>query len=269
MIILHKIISMSMVLFATLLLFFPISYAEEITGLQIMTNRDQREDGDDQTSEARFTLINKRGQKRIRETIRYWKDYDGKDGFDEKMVIFFKSPPDIKNTGFLNWSYIDIERDDDKWLYLPALKKVRRISAGDKEDSFMGTDFTFDDMGDRKVEEDRHHLIKSDSFDGRECYVVESTPKDKDYMYSKQITWVDKERWVDLKTEYYDRKSRLLKTLITKWQQVNNIWSPKSLHMENHRTGHQTTIDISDVKFNIGLKESIFKKARLKRGIKR
>jgi len=142
-------------LFAVFLLFCPVgAIAGAITGEEIAKLWDNRDDGDTSISKSRFILENKRGQQRVRQTIRYWKDEDGKDGFEEKSVIFFLSPPDIRKTAFLNWSYADINKDDDQWLYLPALKKVKRIASDNKDDYFMGTDLTYDDMGDRKIEED-------------------------------------------------------------------------------------------------------------------
>ena len=195
------------------------------SGLEIMTRIDERDDGDDQTSTATFQLINKRGQTRKRNTVRTWKDYDGKDGFDTKMITFFESPPDVKGTGFLSWSYLEEDKDDNQWLYLPALRKTKRISASNKGDSFMGTDFTYDDMGDRKVNEDTHKLLKTEALNNAPCYVVESIPKEDRYIYSKKITWVDQANWLPFKVEYYDRKDRLLKTLTTEWHQVDKIWT--------------------------------------------
>ncbi len=261
--------TISLVLLPFFIIPVSIAFSAELSGLDIMTNVDQREDGDDQISEAVFTLINKRGKKRIRKTIRYWKDYDGKNSFDEKTVIFFKSPPDVKNTGFLNWSYVDIKKDDDQWLYLPALRKVRRISSSGKEDSFMGTDFTFDDMGDRQVEEDTHNLLRSEIHEKIDSYVIESVPVDKDYMYSKKVTWLDKNNWIDYKTMFYDRKGKILKTLKTRWQMVQEVWVPEQMHMLNHQSGHQTTIDVSNVRFNNNIKDNLFSKNRIKRGIKK
>jgi outer membrane lipoprotein-sorting protein len=245
---------------------FPLPVAaQEITGLQIMTNEDEREDGDDHISRALWTLINKRGQKRIRDTTRSWKDYDGRDGFDEKMVMFFKSPPEVEGTGFLNWSYPEIEKDDDKWLYLPALRKIKRISGSDTEDSFMGTDFTFDDMGDREVEEDTHKLLREEVHEGKECYVVESVPKEEDYIYSKKITWIDKKEWLPYRVEFYDRKGRCLKYLIQEWQKIQGIWTWKRGFMKNERTGHQTVVDVSESGFNTGLDDSVFTQRTLRR----
>jgi len=242
--------------------------ADDISGQEIMTTVDQREDGDDQISRAIFVLINKRGQKRIRDTLRLWKDYEGREGFDAKMINFFESPPDVKGTGFLSWSYWNEDKDDDQWLYLPALRKVRRISASNKGDYFMGTDFTYDDMGERKVEEDQHTLIRSEIYNDTDCYVVESVPKKKGYIYSKKMTWVNKKQWIPIKVDYYDRKNRLLKTLNTDWQLISGIWSWEKAEMKNHRTGHRTIIEIKEIEINVGLKESDFTERVLKRGYK-
>lgn len=252
-----------------LIYLFPISpfpsLAQELNGLQIMVIEDNREDGDDQNSSSLFHLINKRGQKRLRDTVRRWKDYDGKKGFDEKTIIFFQSPPEVQGTGFLNWSYPDINKDDDQWLYLPALRKIKRISASDKEDSFMGTDFTFDDMGDREVEEDTHKLIRQDTFEGNKCFIVESTPKEKNYIYSKKLVWVINGEWIIPKTEYYNRKGKLLKHLHVQWHKVQGIWSWKDVVMKNVQTGHQTHIAVKDTKFNLGFKDALFTQRTLRR----
>ncbi len=247
-----------------LLLHVPV-VLHAITGLEIMKNEDNRDRGKDMTSKSVFTLINKRGQKRIRNTTYYWKDYKGKDGFDEKSFIFFNSPPEVEGTGFLNWSYIDIDKDDDQWLYLPALRKIKRISGSDTEDSFMGTDFTFDDMGDRHVEEDDHTLLRNETYEGKDCYVVQSIPKEKNYIYSKKIIWVDTKEWIPYKIEFYDRKARLMKILLFKWTKIQGIWVSTLLEMANVQTGHRTTIEVSDIKINVGLKDSFFAKRTLRR----
>jgi len=246
-------------------IFLCFSPAQELSGLQIMVNEDTREDGDDQTSGSIFHLINKRGQKRIRDTVRRWKDCDGKDGFDEKTIIFFQSPPEVEGTGFLNWSYIDITKDDDQWLYLPALRKIKRISASDKEDSFMGTDFTFDDMGDRQVEEDAHKRIGQETFENKKCYLIESTPKERNYMYSKKLVWVVDGEWIIPKVEFYDRKGRLLKHLHVKWHKVQGMWTWEGCVMKNVQTGHQTDIEVKDTKFNLGFKDTLFTQRTLRR----
>jgi len=247
----------------------PLS-AEEIpgepTGHEIATLVDEREDGDDQISKAVWILTNKKGKTRKRDTLRYWKDYDGKDGLSSKSFIYFSSPPDVKDTTFLNWSQEDAEADDDQWIYLPALRKVRRIASGDKENSFMGSDLIFDDMGDREVDEDDHTLVRVENEKGTKLYVVEAIPRKKGYIYSKKLTWVNAENWTVPKIKFDDRKGRLLKVMHTEWMQVDGIWNWKRTVVKNQLTGHQTEIDISDVKFNQGLKESLFTERSLRKG---
>lgn len=245
-------------------------WAEEIpgepTGHQIAINVDEREDGDDQISEATWTLTNKAGKQRKRRTLRYWKDYDGKDGLSSKSFIYFDSPPDVKDTTFLNWSQEDANADDDQWIYLPALRKVRRIASGDKENSFMGSDLIYDDMGDREVDEDTHTLVRVEQNNGTKFYVVQAVAKKEDYIYSKKLTWVNADTWTTPKIEFYDRKGRLLKVMTMEWTQIDGIWNWKRTVVENQLTGHQTELEISNVRFNQGLKESLFTERSLRKG---
>jgi outer membrane lipoprotein-sorting protein len=145
---------------------------------------------------------------------------------------------------------------------------VRRIAASKKGDAFMGTDFTYDDMGERKVEEDHHKLIKSETHSKVDCYLIESTPNKKGYIYSKKLTWVDKINWIPIKVDYYDRKGRFLKTLQTDWQQLDGIWTWEKAVMENHLSGHKTIIAIEEIKINTGLEDRVFMERTLKRGYK-
>jgi outer membrane lipoprotein-sorting protein len=240
------------------------------TGKEIMEKVDQRDEGEDQVSRSVQQLINDRGQKRLRDSIRIKKNYKGKNGFDAKTIIFMKSPPQVKGTAVLMWSYLKKDKDDDQWLYLPALRKVRRLSASDKEDSFMGTDFTYDDMGDRKVKEDRHRLLKSEVLKGKDCYVVVSVPKDKGYMYSKKVSWIVKGKWLPLKVEFYDRKKRRLKTqTFSRWKKIKAVWTVGKIEMSNHLTGHRTILDTKQVKVNVGVPDATFKERTLKKGLRK
>ena len=253
-----------------LLVFAPILFGQEAsTGQQIMQYVDDRDEGDDQVSLSIQRLINERGQERRRESIYIKRQYKGKNDFDTKLFILIQSPPRIKGTSFLNWSYEKEDKDDDQWLYLPALRKVRRISASDKEDAFMGTDFTYDDMGDRKVEEDTHTLLRSEVLEERDCYVVESVPVQKDYIYSKKITWVVKGEWIPLKVEYYDRKGKHLKTLTySEWKRIDGIWSVGRMEMSNHQTGHRTILEIQKAKYNVDVPDDTFTTRTLQKGVR-
>ncbi len=244
----------------------PLSAEAALSGQEIATKIDEREDGDDQVSHATWKLIPKRGRERIRETIRHWKDEDGEGGLDTKSLMFFEAPPEVKNSAFLNWSYKDVDRDDDQWLYLPQLRKIRRISASDKGKSFMGTDFTYDDMGDRQVDEDIHAVLREEVYKEKECYVLESKPKDPAYIYSRRLRWVDKEEFVVYFEEFYDRHDRLLKTLDMEWMKVDGIWTWKHALMNNVQTGHATEVDVANVQFNTGIDDDFFSERSLRRG---
>ena len=208
-----------------------VAGAEEVpgepSGREIAVMVDEREDGDDQISEAVWTLTNSRGKTRKRDTLRYWKDYEGQEGLSSKTFVYFESPPDVKDTTFLNWSQEDAEADDDQWIYLPALRKVRRIASGDKENSFMGTDIIYDDMADREVEEDTHKLLRVEQNNGTKFYILESVPTKENYIYSKKLRWINAENLTEPRIEFYDRKDRLLKIWTTEWTQIEGIWNWK------------------------------------------
>ena len=152
------------------------------SGWDIMVKVDERDDGDTRKSSLTMTLINKRGSTRVRDVISYGKDY----GKDSKQLMYFKKPEDVEGTCFLSWEYDDVSKEDDKWLYMPALRKERRISGRSSNDYFMGTDFTYDDMGDRNVDEDVHTLKGEDVFEGKECWIIESVPVEKKRLYKKE-----------------------------------------------------------------------------------
>jgi len=240
--------------------------AGEMTGLEIAKKWDERPTGKDLSTKADFTLINRKGQKRVRKTRRYWLDMEGEKGIDEKTIIFFDEPSDVKGTSLLNWSYIEENKDDDQWPYLPALRKIKRIASSDKEKAFMGSDLTFDDMGDRQITEDEHKRVGEEDFNGRPCHIIEMTPRENGYMYSRKLLWIDKEEFIDYKTDFYDRKGRFLKRRIVDWSRVNNIWIVKKITVNNDQTGHSTVVEMTDIQLNKGLKEQQFKKNQMESG---
>jgi hypothetical protein len=242
---------------------FVYAQAVELTGRDIMTKVDNRPDGNDRTMTMNMTLINKRGKTRERSVLSYSKDY----GKDSKALIYFKKPADVKGTGFLSWEYDDPDKDDDRWLYLPALKKVRRISGSSKNDYFMGTDFTYDDMGDRSVDEDAHKLLRKEEVDGNKCWVVESVPKDKDYMYSKVIKWIRQDALMSVKVEFYDKQANLLKILtVFDIRKQDGFWTAFKMEMQNIREKHKTILEITEMHYNQGLKDNFFKVSTLESG---
>lgn len=226
----------------------------QLNGAQIMQKVYDRPVGDDTQGELTMTLVNKQGEQRVRKLKQYTID----EGKTEKKIMFFVTPADVKGTSFMNWSY-DSDKDDDQWIYLPALKRTKRISSGSKSDYFMGSDFTYDDLGDRHPSEDKHKLLREESINGKECYVVESTPKDEDYMYSKTITWVRKDNFIGIKREFYDEDGDLLKKLsIKELKKISGYWTIMETEMKNIQKNHKTLMEFSNIKINQGIPASKF-----------
>lgn len=246
------------------LLFAGLLSAQEMTGLDIMLNVYNRPTGDDMTANLTMTLENSRGDQRIREIKQFLKDMGNMD----KKIMFFMSPADVKNTSFMNWSYDDENKSDDQWIYLPALKKVKRISSDSKSDYFMGSDFTYDDLGDRHPSQDTHTILKEETIDGVECYVVESIPKDDEYMYSRTVTWVVKDKWIELKKEFYDEDDEFLKRLASKeYKEFGDVIIITNVTMKNEQKNHKTEMKLSDVKINTGITDRQFTERMMKRGM--
>jgi outer membrane lipoprotein-sorting protein len=246
----------------------PALALEEIDAYQVILNEDEREDGDDRIADMEMVLINKRGQERLRKVVNYRKDY----GEDDKSVMFFLEPADVKNTAFLSWNYDDAEKDDDQWLYLPALKKVRRISSSNRDDYFMGTDFTYTDMGDREIDDYTYTHLEPEVIDGVECYHIERLPKDKDVMketgYGRTEVWIRPDNWVMVKAVFYDKKLKLLKELtVSDIDQVDGIWTAHTLTMDNIQKKHKTIFNIDNVRYNTGLEDDLFSQRRIQKGI--
>jgi hypothetical protein len=235
----------------------------ELTGRDIALMVHDRPDGDDRESVMQMLLINRRNRTRER-TVRFLsKDY----GEDSKSIFYFRSPADVKGTAFLQFEYDDPSREDDRWLYLPALKKVKRISGSSQSDYFMGTDFTYDDLGDRAVDEDDHTLLGEEDVDSLKCWLVESRPKDEDYMYSKTVRWIRQDALIAIRVEFYDRQGDLLKVLNTPEIGIQDgFWTVFRFEMDNLLENHQTVLELKEVHYNTGLEDDLFRVSTLERG---
>jgi hypothetical protein len=216
----------------------------------------------DSTSDSTLRLINASGQERVRETNGETKLIPGTT--DNRRLVSFLSPSDVRGTTTLLVEHS--AADDDMWVYLPAMKKVRRLVASNKKDSFVGTDFSYGDVIGHRVEDWNHRLVREDKADGRDCYVIESTPKRPEVAdntgYSKRTTWIDKESYVALRGEIYDLNGELLKkTAAEDVQRVdakNNRYQPMKLIGENVQTSHRTVIELKNFKANVGVGDEAF-----------
>ncbi len=248
---------------AALGLLFPSAAFAEPSGLEIMTKVYERPTGTDQEADLTMSLIDRSGSERVRKIHQLLRDF----GAVEKKIMFFQTPADVRNTSFMNWSYDD-GRDDDQWIYLPALKKVKRISSDSKSDYFMGSDFTYDDLGDRHPNKDKHRVLREETLEGETCYVVESTPKNSDYMYSRTVTWVIKDKWIGLKREFYDEDGDSLKTLSVKsFKKIGVFWIIVHSEMHNTQKDHRTIMKLENVLIDKGVDKSQFTERMMKRGM--
>ena len=234
------------------------------TGHDIMLNVEGRPDGDSRKSIMHMELTNKRGAVRVRTMLSYSKDY----GDDKKTIMYFQAPADVKGTGFLTWDYNDETKTDDRWLYLPAMKKTRRISGSSaKKEYFMGSDFTYDDMSKQNVSAENHQLIKEEELNGYKCWVIESTPKTNDDIYSKKIGWVRQDNYVLIKVDFYERSGGLMKTLeVHDVKKIDGFWTATSMMMTNHYRNHKTLIRFESMQYNIVVYDNMFTVNSLEKG---
>lgn len=245
----------------------PAAYAEP-TGLEVMQAADSRYDGDDVVQKISQKLIDRNGNTREREMISFRKDI----GVDKKMITFFTKPANIRDTALLTFDYDDPSSDDDQWLYLPALKKVRRISSSDRGDYFMGTDFTFEDMKQSpELSDFRWKLLGAETIDGHDCWKVEGIPSSKEIGqelgYSRIIQYVTKHTHVAIRVDYWDLAKRELKHLrVTTMEEIQTIWSATTVEMLNVQSQHKTIISFTEQHYNTKLKDRLFTQRTLKRG---
>jgi len=220
-------------------------------------------------AEASMVLINEKGQKRERKSQNIVKLQSN--GIDSRVLVKFDAPTDIKGTSFLQLEHSD--GDDDLWIYLPALKKSRRLVASNKKDSFVGSDFSYGDILLPKVDLYRHTLLRSDPIENQECFVIESVPTNDTVKansgYSKKITWVRKDNFLEHKVEYFDISGRLLKTqTITEHKLVEpdtQRWFALHREMTNHQTGHRTDFRFDKLEPGLPVADELFSTRYLER----
>ena len=239
-------------------------FAQDLSGLEVIQKVYDRPTGNDMTGNLIMTIENSRGNQRVRKIKQFVKTV--KNG--EKKIMYFLSPADVKNTSFMTWSYDDASKSDDQWIYLPALKKVKRISSDSKGDYFMGSDFTYDDLGDRHPLDDTHTILREEVINEKETIVIESVPKDEEYMYARTVTWVVKDSWIGLKKEFYDEDDELLKILTVDDQQsFKDVIILTKVKMKNVQRNQFTIMEFSDVQIDTGIPNNKFTERMMKRGI--
>jgi len=252
--------SLAMVLPGTV---FSAETDAEKKGLAIAIEVDLRDEGfGDSSSSLEMILRNRHGETSERQLRN--KALEVTDDGD-KVIIIFDTPRDVKGTAFLSFTHKF--EPDDQWLYLPALKRVKRIASRNKAGPFMGSEFAYEDISSQEVEKYSYRYIKDETFDGRDHFIIERDPVDPKSGYKRQQVWVDKAEYRIWKIDFYDRKDTLLKTLTYDDynQYLNQYWRANIMEMINHQTGKSTHLTWKDFNFQNGFSENEFTKSALKK----
>ena len=243
-----------------------------LSGREIMEKVNDRDVGNRSISEMEMILIDKKGNKRVRKL----KSYGLEQGKDSKSLMFFVSPADVKNTGFLTYDYDESGKDDDQWLYLPALRKTKRISAGDKSGSFMGSDLNYSDMSSPDLDLYDYTLMKETEVKGNKVWQIKSVPKTKAEAeksgYSKSVVFIRQDNYVMIRGVRWVYKKKRNKYLdVRKLEKIDGIWISTEMHVttkSGKKTLHKTILKQNNIKFNqVEVNENLFTIRRLEKGL--
>jgi len=234
-----------------------------MTNFEVATKSDAIMSGfEDSTSTMTMTLINANGQKRIRNMKSKSLELDGGD----KSLMEFLSPADVKGTKFLNYEHA--KRDDDQWLYLPALKRVKRISSKNKSGAFMGSEFSYEDVSSFNIDkyDYKNEEAKTKILNGREVYIVQRHPNYKYSGYTKQVSYVDTKTFLTAQVDYYDRKKSLLKSAyFTEYKLIDTVYRNGKIHMKNFQNSKESILIWKDESIKNGFSNKNFHKRVLKK----
>jgi len=254
----NKGLKMKNILLTTLL---SISTAMALTNIEIAQKSDQVTDGfESSIAQTEMVLINASGQQSVRQLE--MKTLEGENG--DKTISTFLTPADVKGTKTLTHEHVD--RDDDQWLYLPALKRIKRIASSNKSGSFMGSEFSYEDIGNQNYNKFTYaNKVEEVDLNGVKCYKGDRVPKDKNSGYTKQISWVSMDNFLLLRVDYYDRKSELLKTAsFSDYKQIEGVWRVGKIEMKNYQNDKSTVLTWKEQKIHAGLTAKEFNKRVLK-----
>lgn len=249
----------------------PKALADDPRARAIMEKVDARDDGDNQTSDMEMILIDKNQNQRIRKIAMFSKDK----GEDTLRLMFFLHPADVKDTSFLTYDYDDPDKDDDQWLYLPALRKTKRIASSDKSGSFMGSDLNYSDMTDRNLDDYDFTLKKELEVNGAQTWLIESIPRTqkviKETGYEKSLLMVRQDNYFIIRAVSWVKDGGYLKYMdVKRLEKIDGIWVATEIHITKKRGKkfvHKTELKLSNVKFNQNLDDEMFSVRRMEKGL--
>ena len=252
-------------------IFFTAENVFALSGREIMEKVNARDEGDRSKGEMEMILLDKKGKKRIRKL----KTFGGKKGKNTLSLMFFLSPADVKNTGFLTYDYNESGKDDDQWLYLPALRKTKRIAAGDKSGSFMGSDLNYSDMTTPDLDLYDYTLMKETEVRGHKVWQIKAVPKNKDEAeksgYSKSVIFIRQDNYVMIRAVRWVHKKRRNKYIdVKKLEKIDGIWVSTEMHVTTKtgkKTLHKTILKEKKISFNQDeVNADLFTVRRLEKG---
>jgi len=249
--------------------------AAELSAREVMERVDNRYDGDTAIADYTMVLIDRRERQRTRSLRIYSKDY----GEDSRQLSQFESPVDIRGTAYLNFDWDDAERDDDSWLYLPALQRVRRIASSDTSDSFLGSDFTYADINGIELSwYDFTFVNESEQVDGFDTWVIEATAKtefkekaEDATGYSKLQSWIRKDNFVQVRGQAWElRGNRIKYFTASEIEEIDGIWTVRRLQAITTRNGrqeHASVLQLNNVVYNDPVDDELFTTETMQRGL--
>ena len=243
-----------------------------LNGREIMEKVNARDTGDRSITEMEMILIDKKGNKRVRKL----KTFGLEKGKASLSLMFFLSPADVRNTGFLTFDYDESGKDDDQWLFLPALRKTKRIAAGDKSGSFMGSDLNYSDMTSPDLNLYEYTLMKETEVKGQKVWQIKAVPKTKAEAeksgYSKSVVFIGQDNYVMIRGVRWVHKKKRNKYLdVRKLEKIDGSWVSTELHVttkSGKKTLHKTILKQKNVHFNQDeVNEDLFSIRRLEKGL--
>ncbi len=251
------------------------STAQELSAYEVMARVDARDDGETRIAQYTMVLIDRRDRQRSRDLVIYSKDY----GEDSRTLSSFESPADIAGTAYLNHDWADPDRDDDSWLYLPAMQRVRRIASSDTSDSFLGSDFTYADINGLELEwYDYRFINESQDVDGFECWVIEATPKaelkekaEEATGYSRLQVWIRKDNFVQIQAQAWELRGNRVKYFsASDVREVQGIWTAhrqQAITTRNGRQEHASVLQLTSIRYDDSINDEYFAAESLQRGV--
>lgn len=245
--------------------------ADDAEARAIMQKVEDRDEGDHRTADMEMVLIDKRGKERLRKLSTFTKEM----GPDTYRLMFFIHPADVKDTAFLTYDYDAPDHDDDQWLYLPALRKTKRIATSDKSGSFMGSDLNYSDMTDRELEDYDYYLKKEMAVRGHKVWLIESIPRTQEVIeetgYTKSLIFVRQDNYVVVRGVNWVHNKNYLKYMdVVELKQIDGIWVSTEMHVfkkQGKKKLHKTILRWQNIKFNQGLDDTLFTTRRMEAGL--